>query len=404
MYELRHSIDAIDDRVRNAWLLVAVLVTALVCSAETLGGILNGDMTITDAITSFVFVVAVILMAFRPVTGCVLTGMAWTVLCLAAAQMPSATLLSVLLAVGIAGYADRRLALAITAVAMLAWFVGNANLSGTRLLFGTIAIRGVMPVIVLFLGFLLGGVAARWNHERSMAQAELDHRKRQERAARDIHDYVSNDLAYLILRFDKDIADGNAPSTEELRELCRVAAEALERTHQVISVIEGRDAAQSSCESAVGMRNAGLSQVGVRKQADCPLAEQVRSIAATGDRRLRELGFEGQTIITDAGTTADCSVLVAGLLEELYGNVAKHADPAQGYVMTVGIGTDAVRVVCTDTPKAMGTAGDMDDAALSSGTGLNRYRRLLEQQNGVLHIEMQDAEWTLSAVIPLTTH
>ncbi|EEQ56268.1 hypothetical protein BLIG_01937 [Bifidobacterium longum subsp. infantis CCUG 52486] len=41
------------------------------------------------------------------------------------------------------------------------------------------------------------------------------------------------------------------------------------------------------------------------------------------------------------------------------------------------------------------------DAGLSTGTGLNRYRQLLEQQNGALHVTAQDAEWTLSAVIPL---
>jgi hypothetical protein len=44
------------------------------------------------------------------------------------------------------------------------------------------------------------------------------------------------------------------------------------------------------------------------------------------------------------------------------------------------------------------SAGDAD---LSTGTGLNRYQQLLEQQNGALHITTQDAEWTLSAVIPL---
>lgn len=409
--ELMHRLGAIDGRVRNAWLLVATLVTALICTIEILGGMLDGDMGIVDAIASFVFVAAVILMAFRPVIGCVLTGMAWAVLCLVPVQMPSAMLLSMLLAAGVAGYADGRLAFAITVTGLLAWLAGPSTASGTRLLFGTIAMHGVAPVTVLFLGSLLGGLAVRWNHERGMAQAELEHRKRQERAARDIHDYVSNDLAYLILRFDKDIADDHAPSVEELRELRSIASQALEHTHQVIGVIEGLSDTPEPAGATAGARNPGLAQTGKGKQTDCPLVEQVRGIVAASDHRLRELGFDGQTIVSVTGATANRNVLVAGLLEELYGNMAKHADPAQGYVMTVGIGTDAVRVTCTDTSKTVETTGDggtggmtAGGGTLSSGTGLDRYHRLLEQQNGALHIEMQDAEWTLSAIMPLTAH
>lgn len=64
-----------------------------------------------------------------------------------------------------------------------------------QVILGAIALYGVMPVAVLFIGFMLGGMAARWNHERSLARAELAHRRQQERTAQDIHDYVSNDLA-----------------------------------------------------------------------------------------------------------------------------------------------------------------------------------------------------------------
>lgn len=96
-----------------------------------------------------------------------------------------------------------------------------------RVILGAIAFYGVMPVAVLFIGFMLGGMAARWNHERSLARAELAHRRQQERTAQDIHDYVSNDLAYLILRFDNNIVDGKTPSEEELRKLRSVAMGAL---------------------------------------------------------------------------------------------------------------------------------------------------------------------------------
>ena len=485
MAGFRGKLAALDAGVRNAWLLTATLIVALVCTAETVAGFASGDMATADCLAAFAFIAVIILMAFRPVTGCVLTAALWTALCLSPMAMPSAMMLAILLAVGIAGYTDKRLAVAVTSMALLAWLVhagvmirwpwgsgstndmaapmpdapassglphsgdvsgdvsgglsgsdgvaggsaggddtgaggsdgtggsddssGSTGRTGGQLILGTVALYGVMPVAVLFVGFLLGGIAARWNHERSMARAELAHRRQRERAAQDIHDYVSNDLAYLILRFDKDIADGKAPSVQELRELRGVAAGALDRTHQVIGVIEGRgeaDARAADAREPDGGALDGASRAGGGRRAsrsedgrDCPLAEQIRGIAGNGDQRLAELGFDGQTIVSGANGEAGRSDLVAGLLEELYGNIAKHADPEAGYVMTIGIGLDAVRIACIDTVR---TPSDADgDAELSTGTGLNRYRRLLERHGGALHIATQDAEWTLSATVPV---
>ena len=440
MKALRHRLAELDSGVRNAWLLIAILVVALICTMETMAGLAADSVSAADCLAEFIFVAIVGRMAFRPVTGCVAVAVAWIVLCMSPIWMPSGAMLAVLLAVGIAGYADKRLALAVAGIAVVVWMLsrggvaipwldGGSSSSGSdsagqsgsdftgsayessgssaehrtgQVILGAIALYGVMPVAVLFIGFMLGGMAARWNHERSLARAELAHRRQQERTAQDIHDYVSNDLAYLILRFDKDIADGKTPSEEELRELRSVAMGALDRTHQVIDVIEGRgEAAHSAVTPHDSTVDAASGIACGITDADCPLAEQIRDVASNGDRRLSELGFEGQTIISGAHGAAGRSGLIAGLLEELYGNIAKHADPEAGYVMTIGIGLDTVRIACIDTAR-MSSDSDADGSAdLSTGTGLNRYRQLLEQQNGALHITTQDAEWTLSAVIPL---
>ena len=440
MKALRHRLAELDSGVRNAWLLIAILVVALICTMETMAGLAADSVSAADCLAEFIFVAIVGWMAFRPVTGCVAVAVAWIVLCMSPIWMPSGAMLAVLLAVGIAGYADKRLALAVAGIAVVVWMLsrggvaipwldGGSSSSGSdsagqsgsdftgsayessgssaehrtgQVSLGAMALYGVMPVAVLFIGFMLGGMAARWNHERSLARAELAHRRQQERTAQDIHDYVSNDLAYLILRFDKDIADGKTPSEEELRELRSVAMGALDRTHQVIDVIEGRgEAAHSAVTPHDSTVDAASGIACGITDADCPLAEQIRDVASNGDRRLSELGFEGQTIISGAHGAAGRSGLIAGLLEELYGNIAKHADPEAGYVMTIGIGLDTVRIACIDTARTSSDSDADGSADLSTGTGLNRYRQLLEQQNGALHITTQDAEWTLSAVIPL---
>ncbi|KAB8286968.1 2CS histidine protein kinase [Bifidobacterium ramosum] len=532
-----------DRRTGNAWLLTAVLIVALVCAAETLTRLTDGDMGAVDAMCAFGLVWAVVLMAFRPVSGGLLTAMTWTVLCVAPVETPSAALVAVLVAVGVLGYANRRIAALVALMTLAAWLftaggvalpqwhvgsgggtgssmstnadddaagdagdttdadsagssadslgsaddttdangtddarrepsnessngdadasdhtdtitgdhaatdgtasAGDGDVNGAgdgdrrgddrHVLLGTVAMSGVIPVIVLFAGFLLGGMAARWNHERHSERMELAYRRQRARAAQDIHDYVSNDLAYLILRLDKDIADGKSPGVEELRELRDVASGALDRTHQVIGVIEGRDGGHRAAEmngraeavasasvpliddrtsddlglasssvSHHARRSSGSSVVNPNAERDdCPLAAQLRTIAHAGDHRLAELGFDGQTIITNANDGAEPDELIEGFLEELYGNIAKHADPAAGYVLTIGIGRDAVQVALVDTAVNSVAASGRDSDAPRLGTGLNRYRTRLDARDGALTIDAQDGEWTLSAVIPL---
>ncbi|KAA8823828.1 2CS histidine protein kinase [Bifidobacterium reuteri] len=472
-----------DARVGNAWLLTATLLVALVCAIETMHAIMVDGLSAAAGVLAFLLVAATVLMSFRPVEGCLLTTMLVVVMTFGALWVPSGALLAVMLAIGIAGYVFGWFGALILAVAVMGWMIGpigdvaasghtgaieqtvGAVQAGTGrwVILGVVTIDGPMPVIVLAVCCLLAGVAARWNHERGMAQAELEHRRRRERAARDIHDYVSNDLAYLILRLDKDIADGHAPSAEELQELRQMAIGALNRTHQVIDVMEGRgDSGDVTDEAgggdvtddASGPRNRGISADNVasgnrlgwggsQRKDDVPpdvsgpaldcsggmtrraeyteqtIVRRVRSIARNGDRRLAELGFDGRTIVSaaDAGpvtgideTDADSSVagdysdnsdyggLLSGLLEELYGNIAKHADPAGGYVVTIRFGSDAVHVACTDRPRVQEPEERTDIA--TGGTGLARYGTLLEERKGVLRITAQDTEWTLSVVVP----
>ncbi|MBT1161102.1 MULTISPECIES: histidine kinase [Bifidobacterium] len=475
MTEWLERLDDADRRTDNAWLLTAVLVVALVCAGETLGAVTSGVMPAADAACTFAVVAATMLMAFRPVTGAFTVTALWSSLSVAAVDMPSAMLLCLLAAIGILGYAYRRTAVAVTIIALAVWMFtqggvalpsgntgtgssyssnmdspssdsqpdqSNQSSSGNaddpantatdpndHVLLGTVAMSGIAPVAVLFAGFLLGGMAARWNHERHSERMELAYRRQRARAAQDIHDYVSNDLAYLILRLDKDIADGKSPGVEELRELRDVASGALDRTHQVIGVIEGRETGQqataangrtgatapsvapciddrpsdhSGASSSFGShharRSSGLSVVNPNAERDdCPLAEQLRTIAYAGDHRLKELGFDGQTIITNANDSAEPDDLIAGFLEELYGNIAKHADPAGGYVLTIGIGRDAVQIALVDTA----LDNTSSHASLSLGTGLDRYRMRVDSRGGVFDINARNDEWTLSVLIPL---
>ena len=71
MKALRHRLAELDSGVRNAWLLIAILVVALICTMETMAGLAADSVSAADCLAEFIFVAIVGRMAFRPVTGCV---------------------------------------------------------------------------------------------------------------------------------------------------------------------------------------------------------------------------------------------------------------------------------------------------------------------------------------------
>ena len=129
MKALRHRLAELDSGVRNAWLLIAILVVALICTMETMAGLAADSVSAADCLAEFIFVAIVGRMAFRPVTGCVAVAVAWIVLCMSPIWMPSGAMLAVLLAVGIAGYADKRLALAVAGIAVVVWMLSRGGVA-----------------------------------------------------------------------------------------------------------------------------------------------------------------------------------------------------------------------------------------------------------------------------------
>ena len=82
--------------------------------------------------------------------------------------------------------------------------------------------------------------------------------------------------------------------------------------------------------------------------------------------------------------------LLAGLLEELYVNIAKHADPGEWYAICVTFDTDAIHVSASDTITP-------DDTRL----GLDRYQTIIETHVGTFQTHTEQAHWQLEAGIPI---
>lgn len=442
-----------DRAAGNAWLSMAYAALALACAAETVMRLGGSGPALPDALCAFALTGLMACAAFRPASGSAAVLLWWMALCTSPMALPSAALLGALLAVGVLGYVRRGVGVAAAVAAIVVWVGTRSGLDMSALLFGrggssmsvadtadipagtvpsaeperlaseavghtilgAVTLNGAVSVAVLFAGFLLGGFAVRWGQERDRMESGLRLRRQRERAARDIHDYVSNDLAYVILRLDRDIADGRAVSPDELRELRAAAAKALDRTHEVIALLEEEAGAGVGAADAAGRAMADVPDGCDSSVAGAAVVDSVvvgiRQRCEREERRLRALGFDGQTIVaaqSDARLGGEARELLDGLLGELYANIARHADPADGYVLTVRLSRSGADVALADT-----AAARSGGSALSGGTGLERYRRRIERLGGSLSVAAEpdcdpDAvtggetgrEWSLAATIP----
>lgn len=129
--------------------------------------------------------------------------------------------------------------------------------------------------------------------------------------------------------------------------------------------------------------------------------ESFASLVETHAERLRMAGIRGDVfvdpsvdLLLDERTMRDA----ASFLTELFGNIGKYADPATGYVMSVGVHADGLHI---DESNLVRAAGAGDDGLLSNGDGLRRYRRIIEASGGRLTAGADDGIWSVQSLWPL---
>lgn len=121
----------------------------------------------------------------------------------------------------------------------------------------------------------------------------------------------------------------------------------------------------------------------------------LQSLIDEEESSLEALGFIGDNLLAEPcrPLTPETMRLLAGLLEELYANIAKHADPGEWYAICVTFDTDAIHVSASDTITS-------DDTRLGLGSGLDRYRTIIETRGGTFQTRAGQAHWQLDVSIP----
>lgn len=132
--------------------------------------------------------------------------------------------------------------------------------------------------------------------------------------------------------------------------------------------------------------------------AEAGIASQragLQSLIDEEESRLEAPGFTGDNLLAEPHRplTPETMRLLSGLPAELYANIAEHADRGEWYAICVTFDTDAIHVSASDTIAS-------DDTRLGLGSGLDRYRTIIETHGGTFQTHTEQDHWQLEAVIP----
>nr|WP_236023663.1 histidine kinase [Bifidobacterium miconis] len=305
--------------------------------------------------------------------------------------MPMITPLAVIIAcTGFLAYLDTWSGAIATGMLLISTTFGVEPSSG-RLLVAT------LQNLAFYCFPLLTGLLLHMMRQRDHDSYLLRRQQEREDTARSLHDTISNDLAYLILRIDHAETNGMPAGEQEyrrqLRELRAAADRAMTHTHAVIDSLETRPARQPQSEPSEAQDGTPAPI----PAGDLVSAQQgeLQSLIDDEETRLESLGFTGDNLLGELRQPLppDRMRLLTGLLAELYANIAKHADPAEWYAISISFDANDIRISVSDT-------GTEHDEKLGLGSGLDRYRTIIETAGGGFAIRTEQRHWQLDVCIP----
>ncbi|NMM97506.1 histidine kinase [Bifidobacterium olomucense] len=294
-------------------------------------------------------------------------------------------MIAALTSIAVLSFTKPRLGASASLIAFAALTVNNTQ---NQLTASNIVGMTVMCLCPLSLGFGLNLLLAQ-----RQATAALRRQLDRERTARHLHDTISNDLAYMILRIDQASHDDPPADQNQyqlrLADLRAIAETALDHTHQVIRQLEHAD--ESNDIAHISQTNEDMAGRKAKQQR-----ERLEDIIQTQQRRLKSLGFQGDGILGtfDHPLADDILDLLEGLLNELYANIAKHADPDAWYAVTISFDRQHVIISASD-------ARNNNETQIGLGSGLERYRTVIESISGTFTVTDNADGWNAEIAIPL---
>lgn len=314
---------------------------------------------------------------------------------------------------------DGRMPIPLSIFTMFAVFLATFRLAGRHPVLGTMTIvppiyaclvmtmnmpnsGGIPRFLLMCVGELVAVIAAIVMRKNRQL-AELRRRERQralkERIEHTLHDSTANTIVYalsLVGGLKDDRAQDDDRYDVMLDGLDSALRRSLVQIREVIDLVEAREDDSSADtvlppDSAVALHD---------------MTSRLRAAVDGMCVHLKQLGFDVELLFDDGdGQTSgvlasERLILIEGLLHELEGNVIKHADSRGMVTMSVAVNAADVAIALADEPHAQ-LSRELQASMPSGGTGLARYRRLIESIDGVFTVREDNGVWSMMAMIPI---
>ncbi|OZG59995.1 signal transduction histidine kinase [Bifidobacterium lemurum] len=239
--------------------------------------------------------------------------------------------------------------------------------------------------IGLFATYLVGVAVRRSDDKRKRDETErlLARTRRDIATASYFHDAVSGRLTHILVAAEK-VRREHPDEYDRMgwREVEREASDALHELHRAIDAMNRES---SSVDDGLSL----------------PLADAIESVTAACDKRLKELGYTGDTQIRGvcAAVLDERADEIIALLRELYINIERHCEPSgTTYRMRIGLRPEAVTITqSNDCPR--GPSRWVSPPA--SGSGLRLHRARIESFGGEMRTNRDDGQWHVFCRMPL---
>lgn len=215
------------------------------------------------------------------------------------------------------------------------------------------------------------------------ARRRMDRMRRDRELAGRTHDTVAGGLSYIAFLAQQRMEDSSMGDGEReaWKQVDQTAQRTLDNVHRVIDVLDGGDVPESA--------------------ALHPLSDVIGERVDAGAARLRKLGFAGRISIDCKGADgmssgSDALREVMDLIDELFVNIAAHADSSRPYTLSISVEEGRLNIIQTD----IAVEGNRFHR-IRSGRGLGLHLRRIQALGGVLNTSLEDGEWTLYAQVPM---
>lgn len=241
------------------------------------------------------------------------------------------------------------------------------------------------------------------NNRLEQAQYRMSMMERDNMLASKTHDTVTGGLSYIAFTAQQRLEDTQLSDAERMawQRIDETAQRTMDNVHVVIDILGHADESEHLRSDAENHEGRFAENSSATRNES--FSDMIRVHCEESDNRLRSLGFSGETHVAGMGAPLDVSHERTGecvrLLDELYTNIAGHADLSQPYAMFVNVESGHLRV--TEINSIPESDNGHAYRKPVSGKGLALHRDMIEGIGGALHVSQEDNTWTLSADIPL---